>query len=52
MTQPAVALSDFALAIEAGIFAWLIYRNRGFRGGIVSDDRSRDSIAKGRQKRK
>src|ERR1700722_3610530 len=49
MTQPAVALSDFALAIEAGIFAWLIYINRGFRGGIVSGDRSRDSSAKGRR---
>jgi hypothetical protein len=50
MTQPAVALSDFALAIEAGIFAWLIYINRGFRGGVASRDPSRnDSSARGRR---
>src|ERR1700734_547841 len=47
MTQPAVALSDFALAIEAGIFAWLIYRNRGLRRGIVSGDRSRNDSSTG-----
>jgi hypothetical protein len=41
MTQAPTALTDFALAIEAGVFAWLINRSRSIRRGQSSRNRAR-----------
>ena len=41
MTEAAVALTDFGLALEAGAFAWLINRGRTGRGGSCNQALSR-----------
>ena len=35
MTEPDVALTDFALALESGVFAAVLWRSRGLTGGRV-----------------